>query len=401
MEPRTPVYLDCHSTTPLRDEVLEAMLPFLKGHFGNASSSQHAFGWKAKDAVELARDQVAQFLGAKSKEIIFTSGATESNALAIRGWADEMAAVGKPLHLVTTRAEHKAVLEQALACQRLWKAELTLLDVNKFGGIENDQIRRALLPDTGLVSVILANNEVGTINPIATIAKTLEAWAERTGSRKPLLHTDAVQAGLYLDLDTRALGVDLLSLSAHKMNGPKGVGCLFIRKTSPRIKLHPLMQGGGQELNLRSGTLNVPGIVGFGKACELALRERSQHIQSVENLRDLLASSIRKEFPTAIFNGYDLLSSNETQRLPNNLSVTFPDVDMPRLLAQLSQKVCVSTGSACANQTGEPSHVLVAMGLDDEHARRTLRFGLGHFTAESDVHTTMAALRDAIHKNPQ
>jgi cysteine desulfurase len=382
-----PIYLDHHSTTPIRPEVLEAMRPYLTAEFGNASSGQHSFGWRAAEAVEKAREQVASLIGAQPKEITFTSGATESNALAIRGYIEGLVREDRRLkqgsrhHMITSNVEHKAVLDNAQVCHDLYDVEVSALPVATDGSLSPDEVLAKIKDHTRLISIIWANNEIGTLNPVADLA-------DRIHKLRPdiVLHSDAVQAGAYVEIDMQKTRLDMLSLSAHKMYGPKGVGALYLRKKSPRLRLSPQFVGGGQELGLRSGTLNVAGIVGMGTAAELVQQQRVHEAPRLAQLRNHFAAQITAQFPFASING------PEEARLPNNLSVTFKSVDVPGLLADLMPIAALSTGSACASQTSEPSHVLKAIGLSDEHARQTIRFGLGFSTTAADLDKVLEGL---------
>lgn len=363
---RRPVYLDHQATTPLDPRVLEAMLPWLTGDFGNASSRQHAFGWAAESAVSAAREEIAAALGAEPREIVFTSGATESNNLAILGAS--RAARGKGDHVVTSAVEHRAVLDP---CRQLEAEgfEVTVLAPDATGRTTVEAVGGALTGRTVLVSLMAANNEVGTLNPVAEIAALC-------ASRGVLFHTDAAQAFGKVPFDVGA-GVALASFSAHKLYGPKGVGVLYVRGR-PRVTLPPLVFGGGHERGLRSGTLNVPGIVGFAAAVRLASREREAEAARLAALRDRLDSEIRGVLDGVTRNGPPV------DRLPGNLSLSFAGVDGERLIASL-RDVAVSSGSACTTESAEPSHVLRALGIPDALAKATIRFGLGRFTTVVEV----------------
>lgn len=373
-----PIYLDHHATTPCAPAVVQAMLPHFTERFGNAGSRTHALGVQAAGAVQAARNQVATLIGASPDEIRFTSGATESNNLAILGLA---MARGRG-HLITTQDAHSAILDP-LAHAARFGFEVTRLPPRADGHIDPDQIARAIRPDTILVSLLLANNEVGTICDAPAIATI-------TRERGILLHLDAVQAAGWLSLDVAALGADLLSLSAHKMYGPKGVGALWIRTSSPRIELTPLLHGGGQESGLRPGTLPVPLIVGFGAAATLASRAVAEGLPDrVRALRDALLSELLA-IPGAHVNG------SMQSRLPHNLSMRFDGVRAAAVLRQLRDRVAISAGSACASGTGRPSHVLTALGLSAEQALSTLRFGLGRDTTSQDIARAADAVTQAV-----
>ncbi len=363
---RRPVYLDHQATTPLDPRVLEAMLPWLTGDFGNASSRQHAYGWAAESAVSAAREEVAAALGAAPGEIVFTSGATESNNLAILGAA--RAARGKGNHVVTSAVEHRAVLDPCgqLAAEGF---EVTVLAPDATGRTSVEAVAGALTGRTVLVSLMAANNEVGTLNPVAEIAGLC-------ASRGVLFHTDAAQAFGKLPFDVGS-GVALASFSAHKIYGPKGVGALYLR-ARPRVALSPIVFGGGHERGLRSGTLNVPGIVGFAAAVRLASREREAEASRLAALCDRLDLAVRGALDGVTRNGPPV------DRLPGNLSLSFAGIDGERLIASL-RDVAVSSGSACTTASAEPSHVLRALGVPDALAKATIRFGLGRFTTRAEV----------------
>lgn len=363
---KPPVYLDCHATTPLDPRALEAMRPFFAEHFGNAASRTHTFGWKAADAVATARVQVAALLGVGApEEIIFTSGATESNNLAIKGVAAALRDKGG--HIVTVATEHRAVLDP---CRRLEREgfRVTYLPVDKHGWVSPDTVRAALTDRTVLVSVMVANNEVGTLAPLAAIGRF-------TRERGVLLHTDAAQAAGKVPLDVEALGVDLLSLSAHKMYGPKGVGALCVRRG---VALAPLLDGGGHEFGLRSGTLNVPGIAGFGKACDLCRQEMAAEEARIRALRDQLHAAITAELEDVTLNGHP------AERLAGNLNLSFAGASAEAVMAVMND-VAVSSASACTTAAVEPSHVLRAMGVKPSLAHCSIRFGLGRFTTAEEI----------------
>jgi cysteine desulfurase len=369
-----PIYLDAHATTPVDPRVLEAMLPYFTEKFGNAASKTHAYGWTAESAAELARERVAECIGAAPKEIVFTSGATESNNLAIRGVAEAYRERGD--HVVTTAIEHHAVLDPCKHLERLG-FRVTVVPVESNGVVSAERVRAAVTDQTVLVSVMLANNEVGTLQPVAEIGKF-------TRERGVLLHTDAAQAIGRVPVNVDALGVDLLSLSAHKIYGPKGVGALYVR-SKPRVRLVAQMDGGGHERGMRSGTLNVPAVVGLGKACELMKKEGAAETERVRALRDGLLAKLR-----GALDGVDLNGDAEL-RLAGNLNVSFHEVTSESLIGAL-KTVAVSSGSACTSASLEPSYVLRAMGLDDERARASIRFGVGRFTTEEEIDRAAAAV---------
>ena len=366
--PKLPIYLDHHATTPVDPRVVEAMLPFFTERFGNASSRQHAFGWAARDAVAAARREVAELIGADPREICFTSGATESDNLAMRGVV--AADPRRPLHVVTMTTEHHAVLDP---CRRLERegVEVTYVSPRPDGLCDVADVERALRPHTRLVSVMTANNEIGVIQPIARIA-------ELTRPRGIVLHTDAAQAVGKVRVDVDELGVDLLSLTAHKMCGPKGIGALYVRRRRPRLTIDPLVDGGGHEQGLRSGTLNVPGIVGFGAAAAICRGELLEEGARVGRLRDRLLAALRDRLDGVTVNG------SLVARLPHNLNVSFEGIEGESLLVGLDD-VAVSSGAACTSVNPEPSHVLKSIGVSDELARASIRFGLGRTTTQEEV----------------
>jgi cysteine desulfurase len=364
---RIPIYMDHHSTTPVDPRVLEAMLPYFSEHFGNAASKSHSFGWKAEEAVEEARGEVARLIGASAREMVWTSGATEADNLAVKGVARFHREKGR--HLVTTAIEHKAVLDSMHALEREG-FEVTFLPVSGEGIVDPEAVRAALRPDTILVSVMHANNEVGTVQPVEEIGRI-------TRERGILFHTDAVQSVGRIPFDVEAVNADLVSLSAHKMYGPKGVGALYVRRR-PRARLVAQMDGGGHERGYRSGTLNVPGIVGFGRAAALAREELP-----VEGARIL---ALRERLRQALEAGLDRIRVNGSlrHRLPGNLNVSFEFVEGEALMLAL-RDVAVSSGSACTSASLEPSYVLRAMGVSDELAHSSLRFGIGRTNTEEEV----------------
>ncbi|HSN91393.1 MAG TPA: IscS subfamily cysteine desulfurase [Anaeromyxobacteraceae bacterium] len=364
---KLPVYMDYHATTPVDPRVLDAMLPFFREEFGNAASKSHSFGWRAEEAVEAARESLARLVGASAKEIVWTSGATESDNLAVKGVAQFHRSKGR--HLVTVRTEHKAVLDSMHALERDG-FEVTFLDVERDGRLDPERLRAALRPDTTLVSVMHANNEVGVIHPIEEIGRI-------TRERGILFHCDAVQSAGKIPFDVERANVDLASLSAHKMYGPKGVGALYVRRR-PRVRLVAQMDGGGHERGFRSGTLNVPGIVGLGKAAEIAMAEAPAEAVRVRALRERLRRGIEA--------GLDLVTVNGSleHRLPGNLNLSFAYVEGEALMMAVKD-VAVSSGSACTSASLEPSYVLRAMGVPDDLAHSSIRFGLGRFTTEEEV----------------
>ncbi len=365
---KLPIYMDNHATTPVDPRVLEAMLPYFHEKFGNAASRNHSFGWTAEEAVESARGQIAKLINATPKEIIFTSGATESNNLAIKGAAEMYREKGN--HIVTQATEHKAVLD---TCKRLEKYgyQVTYLPVEKDGRINLDDLRRAITPKTILISVMYANNEIGVIQPIEEIGKI----AKEHGV---LFHCDGVQAVGKIPVDVQKAGIDLLSLSAHKIYGPKGVGALYVRRRNPRVQLAAIIDGGGHERGMRSGTLNVPGIVGLGEACEICMNEMAEESERLRRLRDRLKAGIEAKLDEVYVNG------SMVHRLPHNLNLSFAYVEGESLLMGIND-VAVSSGSACTSATLEPSYVLKALGVGEDLAHTSIRFGLGRFNTEEEV----------------
>jgi cysteine desulfurase len=364
---KIPIYMDCHATTPVDPRVLEVMLPYFTTDFGNAASKSHAFGWKAEEAVEAAREEVARLIGASAKEIVWTSGATESDNLAIKGAAHFYQSKGK--HLVTARTEHKAVLDSMHALEREG-FEVTFLDVEKDGRVDPARLKAALRPDTILVSLMHANNETGVVHPIAEVGAITRAAGVA-------FHCDAVQSIGKIPFDVDAMNVDLASISAHKMYGPKGVGALYVRR-KPRIRLVAEMDGGGHERGFRSGTLNVPSIAGFGKAAAIARVEREAEAARVLALREKLRKGLARSLDLVTVNG------SLEHRLPGNLNVSFAYVEGEALMMAVKD-VAVSSGSACTSASLEPSYVLRAMGVTEDLAHSSIRFGLGRFNTEEEV----------------
>ena len=374
------IYLDYHATTPVDPEVLRAMLPFFTEQFGNAASKQYRPGWEANAAVEDARSAVAALIGADAKEIVWTSGATEANNLALKGLAE----VASPArnHFVTVATEHKSVLD---TCKRLEGrgCQVTVMGVEPDGSIDLNRLRAAVTERTAAVSVMAANNEIGVLAPLAEIA----AIAHERGA---LLHTDAVQVIGKVPFDVKSSGVDLASLTAHKLYGPKGVGALYVRRKSPRVTIAPLFDGGGHERGMRSGTLNVPGIVGFGVAATLARQQMSEEAARLLRLRQTLLAALRAGVGDLVVNG--ALDA----RLPGNLNVSFPGIDGEALLVSLCDEVAVSSGAACT--AAEPSHVLKALGRKTELALASLRFGLGRWTTEEEVDRASARVVETVNR---
>jgi cysteine desulfurase len=378
---KLPIYLDNHATTPLDPRVLAAMMPYLTDHFGNAASRNHAFGWQAEEAVEKGRKQIAGLIGANAKEIIFTSGATESNNLAIKGVAQMYAEKGN--HIITAASEHKAVLD---TCKHLEKegCRITYLPLKADGLIDLDMLREAITDKTILVSIMYANNEIGVLQPIREIGKICK-------ERGVLFHTDAVQAVGKVPVNVIQDNIDILSLSGHKIYGPKGIGALYVRRKSPRVQLTAQIDGGGHERGMRSGTLNVPGIVGLGEACAIAQKEMAEEAARLSSLRDYLKDRLTKELDEIYING------SEEHRLPNNLNMSFAYVEGESLLMGIND-IAVSSGSACTSATLEPSYVLKALGMGDDLAHSSIRFGLGRFNTKEEVDYTADRLIDVVRK---
>ncbi len=377
----TPVYLDNHATTPVDPRVLEAMLPYFNARFGNAASRNHSFGWEAEKAVEEARRKVAALIGASEREIVFTSGATESDNLAIKGAAEMYAERGD--HIVTCATEHKAVLD---TCKRLEKRgfRVAVLPVGRDGRVDLAELAAAITDRTILVSIMAANNEIGVLQPVREIGALCR-------ERGVLFHTDAVQAAGKVPLDVNADSIDLASLSAHKMYGPKGVGALYVRRRNPRVQLTAQMDGGGHERGMRSGTLNVPGIVGFGEACEICRREMAGEGPRLAALRDRLRAKLEAGLDEIYVNG------SMEHRLPNNLNMSFAFVEGESLLMGIGD-VAVSSGSACTSATLEPSYVLKALGVGDDLAHTSVRFGLGRFNTEEEIDYVAARVIEVVKK---
>ena len=365
---KLPVYFDNHATTPVDPRVLDAMLPYFTETFGNAASRNHEFGWKAEEAVENARGQIARLINATPKEIIFTSGATESTNLAIKGAAEMYREKGN--HIITQVTEHKATLD---TCKRLEKYgyEVTYLPVEKDGRINLEDLRRAITPKTILISIMYANNEIGTVQPIAEIGKIAK-------EKGVFFHVDGVQAVGKIPVDVQKDGIDLMSISGHKIYGPKGVGALYVRRKNPRVQLASQIDGGGHERGMRSGTLNVTGIVGLGKACELCQQEMASESAKLSKLRDRLKDSIMSRLDEVYING------SVEHRLPHNINISFAYVEGESLLMGIND-IAVSSGSACTSATLEPSYVLKAFGVGEDLAHTSIRFGLGRFNTAEEV----------------
>ena len=378
---KLPIYMDNHATSPLDPRVLEAMMPYLTGIFGNAASRNHSFGWEAEQAVEIAREQIAKLIGATAKEIIFTSGSTESNNLALKGIAEMYRERGN--HIITQVTEHKAILD---TCKRLEKSgyRVTYLPVKADGLIDLEDLKRAMDDKTILVSIMFANNEIGVVQPVTEIGKLCR-------ERNVIFHTDAVQAVGKIPVDVNSMNIDVLSLTAHKLYGPKGVGALYVRRRNPRVQISEQINGGGHERGMRSGTLNVPGIVGLGKACEIAREEMAGEAERLKKLRDKLQAKLEGSLDYIHVNG------SMEHRLPNNLNISFVYVEGESLLMGIND-VAVSSGSACTSATLEPSYVLKALGLGDDVAHSSIRFGLGRFNTEAEVDYVADKVIDIVKK---
>jgi cysteine desulfurase len=368
MAVQLPIYMDNHATTPVDPRVLEAMLPFFTRTFGNAASRSHTYGWDAEQGVERARGQIAGLMNADGKEIIFTSGATESDNLALKGVAEMYREKGD--HVITSVVEHKAVLDSAKRLEK-WGFRVTYLPVDDTGMVRPEAVAEAIEEKTILCSIMLANNEIGTINPIGEIGAICR-------QRGVLFHTDAVQGFGRVPFDVQAMNVDLASVTAHKLYGPKGVGALYVRRRNPRVRLAAQMDGGGHERGMRSGTLNVPGIVGFGAACEIAQAEMEEEGRRLTALREKMRREITGRLEEVFVNGHP------TQRLPGNLNLSFAYVEGESLLMGLKD-VALSSGSACTSASLEPSYVLKALGVGDDLAHSSIRYGLGRFTSAEEV----------------
>jgi cysteine desulfurase len=374
-----PIYLDYNSTTPCDPRVVEAMLPYFTKNFGNAASKTHSFGWQAEEAVEYAREKIAELIGAETKEIVFTSGATEGVNLALKGVVEAYASKGN--HIITSNIEHKAVLD---ACKHLEKrgVEVTYLPVDSDGLISPQQVEEAIRTNTILISVMYANNEIGSINPITDIG----ALARKHGI---LFFTDATQAVGKLPVDVNSDNIDIMAFSSHKIYGPKGVGVLYVRRKNPRVKLIEQINGGGHERGMRSGTLNVSGIVGFGEAAKIRSSEMADDSRKVSTLRDKLQEGL-----VAVGNVY--VNGSTSRRLPNVTNLSFKGVEGQALLMSINKEIAVSSGSACTSASLEPSYVLKALGLNDELAHSSIRFSLGRFTTEEEINYTIERVNNSI-----
>jgi cysteine desulfurase len=378
---KLPVYLDNNATTPMDPRVLEAMLPYFTEHFGNAASRNHPFGWEAEEAVDYAREQVAKLVGADAKEIIFTSGATEGDNLGIKGVYEMYATKGN--HIITCTTEHKAVLD---TCKHIEKTggEVTYLQVQPDGLIDLKELEAAIKPTTILIAIMYANNEIGVVQPV----KEISAIARKHGV---LFFTDATQAVGKIPVDVQKDGIDIMAFTGHKMYGPKGVGAIYVRRKNPRVKVTAQMDGGGHERGMRSGTLNVPGIVGFGKACEICRLDMEKDTAHIKVLRDKLENSLLQ-----IEESY--LNGNKEHRLPHVSNISFKYVEGEGLLMGFNKNIALSSGSACTSASLEPSYVLKALGLGDDLAHSSLRFGLSRFTTEEQIDYTIEQITNTVNK---
>jgi len=378
---RLPVYLDHNATTPCDPRVLEAMMPYFTENFGNAASRNHAYGWQAEEAVKYGREQVAKLIGAELQEIIFTSGATEADNLALKGMFETYLRKGN--HIITCNIEHKAVLDPCKHLEKLG-AEITYLSVRSDGLIDLDELERSFKPTTILVAIMYANNEIGTIMPV----KEISAIARKNGV---LFFTDATQAVGKIPVSVNDDGIDLMAFNAHKIYGPKGIGALYVRRKDPRVKLAAQIDGGGHERGMRSGTLNVPGIVGFGQACEICINEMSKDAERISKLRDRLEIALLNLEGTRV-------NGNKQYRLPHVTNISFKYAESETLMAALSKETAVSSGSACMSASLEPSYVLRALGLEDDLARSSLRFSLGRHTTNDEIEYAIGKVTNAVNQ---
>jgi len=378
---KLPIYLDHNATTPCDPRVVEVMVPYFTEYFGNAASRSHSFGWQAEAAVDIARERVAALIGAETKEIVFTSGATESDNLALKGIAEAYASKGN--HIITAVTEHKAVLD---TCKHLEKkgVEVTWLEVDHNGMIDLQKLESAIRPTTILIALMYANNEIGVIHPVAEISSI----ARKHGV---IFFSDATQAVGKLPVDVNRDGIDLMAFNAHKIYGPKGIGALYVRRKNPRVRLSPQMDGGGHERGFRSGTLNVPAIVGFGKACELCMQEMSSETEKLLRQRNKLENSLLTIEQT-------YLNGDKDHRLPQLTNISFKFVNSESLMMSINKDIAVSSGSACTSASMEPSYVLKALGLDDELAHSSLRFGLGRYTSDEEIDYTIERIKKAVNR---
>ncbi|MDA1304819.1 MAG: IscS subfamily cysteine desulfurase [Nitrospirae bacterium] len=376
---KLPIYMDNHSTTPCDPRVVEAMLPYFTEKFGNSASRNHSFGWEAEEGVDRARKQIAKLINADSKEIVFTSGATESDNLALKGVFEMYREKGD--HIITSSTEHRAVLDPLKSLEKKG-ANVTYLSVDKLGMVNPEDVRNAITDKTILISIMLANNEIGTINPIKEIGKIAK-------EKGVLFHCDATQGVGKIPVDVQDMGIDLMSFSAHKIYGPKGIGALYVRRKAPRVRLVPMIDGGGHERGMRSGTLPVPLIVGFGKAVELCEQEMAEETIRIKALRDRLQEGITSAMEEVYLNGHP------TERLPGNLNISFAYVEGEALLMGVKE-IALSSGSACTSATLEPSYVLRALGVGSDLAHSSIRFGIGRFTTAEEVEYTIDRMAKAV-----
>lgn len=374
-----PIYLDNHATTPLDPRVLDAMLPYFTEQFGNPASIEHIYGVNSLEAVESARKEIATTINARPEEIIFTSGATEADNLALQGI---IKAYKDKNHIITCSIEHKAILD---TCKELERQgiDVTYLPVDKYGIVDVDKLKEAITDKTALISIMTANNEIGTIEPIKEIGKIAHEY-------NILFHTDAAQAIGHIPIDVQDMNIDLMSISAHKVYGPKGIGALYVRRRNPKVRLSPIIFGGGHERGLRSGTLNVPAIVGFGKALEIARKEMNKEAKLFKKWTDRML----EEFKDKI-NGVEL-NGHPTNRLPHNLNVYFPNVENKALIQMVSNEIAISASSACTTNTVEPSHVILALGYGEERAHSSIRFGVGRFNTDEEIEYTITRIIDVV-----
>ena len=380
--PKLPIYMDYHATTPVDPRVLQSMLPYFTDEFGNASSSDHIYGNTAREAVEKAREQVAHLIKARPAEIVFTSGATESDNLALQGIARAYAHKGK--HIITCKTEHKAVLDTCSYLEDLgWS--VTYLPVDRYGLVDLEELKGAIRQETVLISIIFANNEIGTISPILEIGQIAK-------DNDVLFHTDAAQAIGHVPVDVNAMNIDLMSMSAHKIHGPKGIGALYMRRQSPRIKPSAMIHGGGHERGVRSGTLNVPSIIGMGRALEIAEKEMDKEGLRLTSWTAKMKSSFQNAIENVEQNGHP------TMKLPHNLNMYFPGVESKALIQSLQSEVAISAGSACTTEQVEPSYVILALGHPPERAHSSIRFGIGRFNTEEEIdYVAEAVVRSTRH----
>ena len=378
---RAPIYMDNQATTPVDPRVVDEMVPYLSEIYGNAASRNHAFGWVAEEAVDRGRSRIANLVGARPKEIIFTSGATESDNLAIKGVAEFYADKGK--HVITAVTEHKAVLHTCKALERSGAADVPYLPVDRYGRVDVDDVKNAIRDDTILISLMYANNEIGTLHPVREIGRLAK-------ERGVLFHCDATQGVGKVPVNVEDDGIDLMSMSAHKMYGPKGCGALYVRSRGPRVRLRAQLDGGGHERGMRSGTLNVPGIVGLGKACELCGQELEAEAGRLMALRKRLHDGLTGNLEDVYLNGHP------TERIPGNLNLSFSYVEGESFLMGINREIALSSGSACTSATLEPSYVLKALGVGDELAHTSIRFGLGRFNTEDDVDYVVTRVTEVV-----